>query len=566
MESNAKTDPHMSMLEYEYEKISLNPLDKSSNAIPAKDREMDSRNVYTKEESGIVDNAEDNNDFQTKIWTTIDAITAKISAFRKENKKLLKQVMLVILLICYTGYLTYACYLSIDNAMFLLSLTGLVLILYIYSFLRDHFGDQIWHNCLSPAVDIIEKIWKMGKRFITLVILAGIGVGIYFLSRENPEQLISGVGLLFFVFVTYIFSEYPRKVKWRPVIWGLVLQFLLALFVLKTKLGYITFNWLGDVIQTFLGYSDEGAKFVFGDPQYLDHLFAFKVLPSVIYFSTCISVLYYWGAMQYAIKKIAWLMERTMKISAAESLNVAGNIFVGPTEAPLLIKPILKDMTKSELHAVMTGAFATLAGSVLGAYIAFGISASHLLSASVMSAPAALAIAKLFYPETEKSKFQKVEEINLPKGDQKNLTEAISRGAITAIPLTLNIAGNLIAFIAVLALLNGILGYLGSLVGVEELSFEIRSEVIATYALSGFSNVGTIGIQLGALTSIAPSRGSDLAEVAIRAFIGGTTACFMTACVAGILYDASDYETTMEINATSTALPTTYISDLTSRS
>ncbi|XP_071829924.1 solute carrier family 28 member 3-like isoform X2 [Apostichopus japonicus] len=586
---------------------------------------MDSRNVYTKEESGIVDNAEDNNDFQTKIWTTIDAITAKISAFRKENKKLLKQVMLVILLICYTGYLTYACYLSIDNAMFLLSLTGLVLILYIYSFLRDHFGDQIWHNCLSPAVDIIEKIWKMGKRFITLVILAGIGVGIYFLSRENPEQLISGVGLLFFVFVTYIFSEYPRKVKWRPVIWGLVLQFLLALFVLKTKLGYITFNWLGDVIQTFLGYSDEGAKFVFGDPQYLDHLFAFKVLPSVIYFSTCISVLYYWGAMQYAIKKIAWLMERTMKISAAESLNVAGNIFVGPTEAPLLIKPILKDMTKSELHAVMTGAFATLAGSVLGAYIAFGISASHLLSASVMSAPAALAIAKLFYPETEKSKFQKVEEINLPKGDQKNLTEAISRGAITAIPLTLNIAGNLIAFIAVLALLNGILGYLGSLVGVEELSFEficsyvfapfaflmgvqwedcrivaeliglktflnefvaferlaeiinnritgggptisIRSEVIATYALSGFSNVGTIGIQLGALTSIAPSRGSDLAEVAIRAFIGGTTACFMTACVAGILYDASDYETTMEINATSTALPTTYISDLTSRS
>ncbi|PIK39093.1 putative solute carrier family 28 member 3 isoform X3 [Apostichopus japonicus] len=327
MESNAKTDPHMSMLEYE--KISLNPLDKSSNAILAKDREMDSGNVYTKEESGIVDNAEDNNDFQTKIWTTIDAITAKISAFRKENKKLLKQVMLVILLICYTGYLTYACYLSIDNAMFLLSLTGLVLILYIYSFLRDHFGDQIWHNCLSPAVDIIEKVWKMGKRFITLVILAGIGVGIYFLSRENPEQLISGVGLLFFVFVTYIFSEYPRKVKWRPVIWGLVLQFLLALFVLKTKLGYLTFNWLGDVIQTFLGYSDEGAKFVFGDPQYLDHLFAFKVLPVVIYFSTCISVLYYWGAMQYVIKKIAWLMERTMQTSASESLNAAGNIFVG---------------------------------------------------------------------------------------------------------------------------------------------------------------------------------------------------------------------------------------------
>ncbi|XP_071829074.1 solute carrier family 28 member 3-like [Apostichopus japonicus] len=619
-----KTDDSYFNVGYEHDAVSLKSLDLSSDNTPDSGIDTVSGNIDAKEKAENEYSAREKEDFQTKIWATIDTYTVGMSAFTRDNKKAIKYIILAILLLCYFAFLSYACYLNLHDSIVMLSLTAFVLFVYICGFVRDHFGDVLYEKCISPAVKIFQKVWKVGKWFISAIILAGIGVGLYFLCRENPEQLISGVGLFFFIFTTFIFSKYPRQVKWRPVIWGLVLQFLLALFILQTRAGYEMFNWLGDVVQMFLDFSDEGAKFVFGDPQYLDHFFAFKVLPVVIYFSTCISVLYYWGAMQYVIKKIAWLMERTMQTSASESLNAAGNIFVGQTEAPLLIRPMLKDMTKSELHAVMTGGFATIAGSVLGAYIAFGISASHLLSASVMSAPAALAIAKLFYPETEKSRFKTMEEIDLPKGEQRNVIEAASYGAATAIPLALNIAGNLIAFIAILALLNGILGYLGGLVGVDELSFEficsyvfaplaflmgvqwkdcrlvaellglktflnefvayerlaeiiqnretgegetisIRSEVIATYALCGFSNFSAIGIQLGGLTPMAPSRASDLADVAMRALIAGSTACFMTACVAGILYDASDYETAIDINATSTVFPTTFISDLTSR-
>lgn len=615
MSSTIQGDANMNM-GYVNDDISLKSLDMSSDRTP--DSGFDAGNYsqtggkeYQEENA---DPVVEDEDFQARMWRHIDESTANLTTFVKENGNTIKYVIYAILLLGYIAYLAYACYRDLEAATVMLSLTGVILFLLIYAFIRDHFGETIWENCGSQTMQILYKIWGYGKWPISLLIVAGLGVALYFLCRENPEQLISGCGLIFFVLFTYIFSKYPRQVKWRPVVWGLVLQFLLALFILQTEVGFIMFEWLGDVVQMFLDFSDEGAKFVFGDPQYLEHFFAFKVLPVVIYFSTCISVLYYWGAMQFVIKKIAWLMERTMKTSAAESLNAAGNIFVGQTEAPLMIRPMLKDMTKSEIHAVMTGGFATIAGSVLGAYIAFGISASHLLSASVMSAPAALAISKLFYPETERSKYVKTDEIDLPKGEQSNVIEAASHGAATAIPLALNIAGNLIAFIAILALLNGILGYLGGLVGVDELSFEficsyvfspiaylmgvewadcllvaeliglktflnefvayerlaelidnratggptisVRSEVIATYALCGFSNVSAIGIQLGGLTPMAPSRASDLAEVALRALIAGSIACFMTACVAGLLYDASDYENQL-LNATSTVFPGT---------
>ncbi|PIK55340.1 putative solute carrier family 28 member 3 isoform X3 [Apostichopus japonicus] len=448
---------------------------------------------------------------------------------------------------------------------------------------------------------VLQQIMEICKMDLLLFVpLCGWSC-LYLVTRGNPEQLISAGGLLVFILITYVFSKHPRHVKWRPVIWGLVLQFLLGILILRTQLGFQVFEWLGNVTRSFLEFSDAGAKFVFGKDTFMDHFFAFKVLPVVIYFSAAISVFYHWGIMQVVISKIAWLMQNTMRTTASESLNAAGNIFIGQTEAPLLIRPLLKDMTKSELHAVMTGGFATIAGSVLGAYISFGISPSHLLSASVMSAPAALAISKLFYPETKKSKTKNIEDIELPKGEHRNVIEAASYGAYTAVPLALNIAGNLIAFLALLALLNGILGYLGGLAGVPELSFEficsyvfmpiafmmgvepkdcrivaelvgaktfinefyayeklseyienrvsgtgpqlsIRSEVIATYALCGFANIGSIGIQLGGLIPLAPTRKGDLADIAIRALIAGSVACFMTACVAGVLYDESNYD------------------------
>ncbi|XP_071829718.1 solute carrier family 28 member 3-like [Apostichopus japonicus] len=549
---------------------------------------------------------------QYRAWKRIDVVIDPIKSEVKDNKTYLIWGVLLLLLIIFLIGLVFASVRNLQDATVLLVLTALAVCIAVYTLIRDAFGETIWNKLCLPPINFLNSCGKIFNWIVFLVLLLLAIALVIFLCWDNPQQLTSAAGLVVFIIVTYIFSKYPRYVKWRPVLWGFALQFIFGLFILRTDIGFKAFRWLGDVVQSFLDFSDAGAKFLFGDPSYLDHFFAFKVLPVVIYFSTVISVLYHWGIMQVIIKKIAWLMQKTMQTSASESLNAAGNIFIGQTEAPLMIRPMIKDMTKSELHAVMTGGFATIAGSVLGAYIFFGISASHLLSASVMSAPAALAIAKLFYPETEESKHVDIDNINLPKGDHRNFIEAASHGASTSIPLVLNIAGNLIAFISLLALLNGVLGYIGALLGWDELSFEficsyvfvpipflmgvepkdcrlvaeligiktflnefvayerlagfignrqmgtgqymsVRSEIIATYALCGFSNVGSIGIQLGGLTPMAPSRAGDLASVALRALIAGSIACFTTACIAGLLYDEANYDASVvSINSTST--------------
>jgi concentrative nucleoside transporter, CNT family len=216
------------------------------------------------------------------------------------------------------------------------------------------------------------------------------------------ERLISVFGLAVFVGLSYAFSVDRRAVKWSPVLWGIALQLIFAILILKTAPGLAVFKFLGDVVTQFLNFSDAGAKFIFGD-NFAEHFIAFKVLPTIIFFSSFITLLYHYGILQRVVQAVAWLMIKTMKTSGAETLSCAANMFIGQTEAPLLIKPYLAAMTLSELHAVMTGGFATIAGGVMAAYISFGVPAQHLIAASVMSAPAALAISKLLYPETEKS-------------------------------------------------------------------------------------------------------------------------------------------------------------------
>lgn len=528
------------------------------------------------------------------VYAKADQVHDGLKDLYEDNKTIVWNAVYLVLLLGYLAYLIYACFYDFDDAMIILIITGIVLALFIYVTLRDKYGDKVYKGCCLPFSNRVEDKWDCIKWPLYIFLVLAIAVALFFLTKDHPEQLISAAGLMCLVLFTFVFSKHPRQVQWRPVIWGLILQFIMGLVILRTKLGFHIFDFLGNLVSAFLTYTDAGSIFVFG-ANYKDHFFAFKVLPVVIYFSSVIAVFYYMGIMQVVIRKIALLMQSTMKTSASESLNAAGNIFVGQTEAPLMIRPYIGRMTKSELHAVMTGGFATIAGSVLGAYISFGISASHLLSASVMSAPAALAIAKLFYPETEESQTVTADQMKLPKGQERNVIEAASFGASTAVPLVLNIAANLIAFLALLALCNGILGYFGGLVGYPQLSFELicsyvfmplafmmgtdwddcqivaeligtktfinefvayerlseyidnratglgptislRSEVIATYALCGFANVGSIGIQLGGLTPMAPERKGDLADVAIRALVAGTVACFMTACIAGVLY------------------------------
>jgi len=405
------------------------------------------------------------------------------------------------------------------------------------------------------------------------------------------ERLISALGLVVFVGLAYALSVNRRAVRWSTVLWAIALQLIFAVFILKTTPGYALFSFLGDVVNKFLDFSDAGAKFVFGD-KFQENFFAFKVLPTIIFFSSFITLLYHYGILQQVVKGVAWVMMKTLKTSGAESLSCAANIFVGQTEAPLLIKPYVRSMTLSELHAVMTGGFATIAGGVMAAYISLGVPAQHLIAASVMSAPAALAMSKLLYPETEKSQTAGTVNIKVER-TAANGIDAAATGAIEGLKLVGNIAAMLIAFLALVALVNAVLGWFGSLIGVPQLSLELifsfllapvawlmgvpwadcgqvgvllgkktilnefiayvdlkelieksqagtggisqRAIIIATYALCGFSNISSIGIQIGGIGAIAPERQADLARLGVRALIGGSLACFMTACIAGML-------------------------------
>lgn len=404
------------------------------------------------------------------------------------------------------------------------------------------------------------------------------------------HRLVSLLGMVVFIGIGYLFSNNRKHISWYTVLWGVALQLILGVLILKTAIGLRITQWLGALFQQFLNFSDEGAKLVFGEG-FEEHFIAFKILPTIIFVSAFISLLYHYNILPRMVTAMGWVMMRTMKVSGAESLSCAANIFVGNTEAPLLIKPYLSRLTPSELHSVMTGGFATIAGGVMAAYIAFGIPAEHLLAASVMSAPAALAVSKLLYPETTKPETQgKIEQ--LPPSSYVNAIDAIATGTIEGLKLALNVGAMLIAFLGLIALLNSLLTLLGNQIAVPSLSLEWifsyvmfpvawlmgipwadchdvaillgqklifnefvaylslkeliygdipaiseRAKVITTYALCGFSNLGAIGIQIGGISAIAPSRQADLAQLSIRALAAGSIACFMTACVAAMLID-----------------------------
>ncbi|HEX9886235.1 MAG TPA: nucleoside transporter C-terminal domain-containing protein [Longimicrobiales bacterium] len=427
-------------------------------------------------------------------------------------------------------------------------------------------------------------------------------------------------GLLLLAFLAWACSVDRSRVHWRVVLWGIGLQLLFGAFILKTGLGEGIFGALNDVVVALLGFTVEGARFVFGDlvynnvpvgmaasgtnevlqplPDMAAHTggyFAFNVLPTIIFFSSLMTVLYHLGIMQWVVKGVAWVMVRTMRTSGAETLSAAGNIFVGQTEAPLLVKPFVERMTSSELMAVMTGGFSTVAGGVLAAYVGMLVAyfpdiAGHLMAASVMSAPAALVVAKLMVPEDGEPETAGTLDIEVDKPDV-NVIDAAARGASDGLGLALNVGAMLLAFIALVYLLNAVLGWMGGVVGFDGLTMEWllgrllwpvawmvgveaadagtvasllgvktvlnefvaylqlagilggeggaalspRSAVIATYALSGFANFSSIAVQLGGIGGIAPSRRHDLSRLGMRAMIAGTMAALMTAAVAGML-------------------------------
>jgi concentrative nucleoside transporter, CNT family len=400
------------------------------------------------------------------------------------------------------------------------------------------------------------------------------------------------LGLLVIVGAAYLFSTHRRAIRPRVLLWGLGLQFGFAFLVLKTGFGYV-FQLASGGVNNLLQYAGEGSKFVFGNilgakSDQFGVIFAFQVLPIVIFIASLFAILYYFGIMQVAVRAMAVLMQRVFGASGAESTNVAASIFMGQTEAPLTIRPFLANLTESELFTVMTSGMAHVSGSVMAAYVLIaGVKIQHLLTAVIMTAPATIMLAKILVPEVDKPDTAGNVKIEVEKPGV-NVIDAAARGAGDGLHLALNIAGMLIAFLALIALVNGMLagihnlpgmGWLpeslqrilglifapvswllgvswkdctqiGNLLGTRMILNEFvafvdlgkirstlspRSFTIATYALCGFANLSSIAIQIGGIGALAPSRKSDLARLGIKAMLAGTMANFMSAAIAGLL-------------------------------
>eukprot|EP01083_Nonionella_stella_P054379 143538_1 len=550
---------------------------------------------------------------QTTTSKDIEDQTGSVS-FLSEHKDTIKRYAKIIFVILWIAYSLAAFIIDFERARVLFIIEVAVIVIWILNTIYSKY-------CVGIPTKIVTKISSTKPLLYALyivVILAVIAI-IILCTYDDPGRLVAVVGLFVFVFGCYLFSWHRSHIKWRPVIWGLGLQFTFALIILRTEPGFHLFNWLGGAAKTLLDFTLVGSGFVFSylatgnidgtEPFARASVFAFSVIPTVIFFSSLVSILYYLGILQWVIYYLSITMQYTLGTSSSESLNAAGNIFVGMTEAPLLIKPFIENMTRSELHAVMTGGFATIAGGVMAIYIYYGVPASHLLTASVMSAPAALAISKIVYPEHEISptaqrdeeeekgtdKAAKVLE-QIGHGNETNVIEAAANGASIAVGLAANIAGMLIAFLAIVALLDYLFATWGSLINWEitftklcgyifypfaiimgihpqdaviageligqkivvneflaylgllgEINAEggstisDRSAIILIYALCGFSNFGSMGIMLGGLLQLAPSRAKDLTELVLSAMLAGNVACFMTACIAALLYDPERY-------------------------
>lgn len=438
---------------------------------------------------------------------------------------------------------------------------------------------------------------------------------------ELVYSILRGIlGLIILLSIAFLFSNNKKKIDWKLVATGVVMQVVFAFFVLKTGIGRDIFSAISKVFVSLLNFSTEGAKFVFGplavSPETtgsLGFFFAFQVLPTIIFFASLMAIFYYFGIMQRVVQGIAWVMARVMGTSGAESLSVAANVFIGQTEAPLVVRPYIATMTQSELLTMMVGGMAHIAGGVMAAYVQMlGVAyakakgwhvdtaqvqfAGHLLTASIMSAPATMLIAKILIPETGEPLTRGTVKLKIEK-TQSNVIEAAASGASDGVKLAINVAGMLIAFIALIALFNYLLisfGYwtninsylqqnfgqplslellfglvfqfiafaigvpwkdampVGSLMGIklvlnEFVAYSRLSDIIplhqlsdkaitiATYALCGFANFSSIAIQIGGISPLAESRRSDIAKLGLKAVLGGTIATWMTATIAGIL-------------------------------
>ncbi|MBE6050080.1 MAG: NupC/NupG family nucleoside CNT transporter [Clostridium sp.] len=405
------------------------------------------------------------------------------------------------------------------------------------------------------------------------------------------NRFIGILGIIVLLGIAYLLSENKKKINWKLVATALGLQVAFALLILKVPAGKAFFEWISGGITSLLNFANEGTNFLFGsltNQEIHGNIFVLSALPTIIFFSALMGILYYLGIMQAVVKFIAKGICKLLGTSGAETLSAVGNIFLGQTEAPLLVKPYINKMTRSEITTVMIGGMATVSGGVMAGYIAMGVNAGHLLAASIMAAPAGLTFAKILVPETEEPETKNITDIETER-TASNVVEAAANGASDGLSLALNVAAMLLAFVALMAFLNAILGGIGGLFGFPELSFQwilgkiftplvfvmgvpvsdlgtagsligekiILNEFVAysslsgyitsgalhektvmilTYALCGFANISSIAIQIGGIGGMAPDKKSIIAKLGFKALLGGALATCLTATIAGLLF------------------------------
>ncbi|XP_048246903.1 solute carrier family 28 member 3-like [Haliotis rufescens] len=582
----------------------------------------------TVKDVGIGMDTDNTLDFEDNCWSSaIMRLQNSVSRFIEKHKGKMVAVVKGLLLLLYLAYFGYCMYYKFGDEGSIRLMVGTVFgALYM---VNKTTKDMCKFTCLGRCTSVLEgrkkalTVRRWIRRGLYLLVSAGVAVYIGLdVVRYNPQNIQALLGVGIFMCLGFVFSTNPAKVNWHPVFWGIAVQFVFALLILRTPWGYGVFEWIGHRVEEFINHANAGAEFVFGK-SFRDHRIAFAVMPGVLFFNASISVLYHMGVLQAIMNKLGSFLSFCLDCGPIESVVASANIFIGLAEVPLLVRPYLKHVTESELHAIMTCGFASVSGGILGSYIQLGVPANHLLSAAVMSAPAALAITKLMCPETKKSYFRDGVKMELGLEKHRNILSALSSGAVEAVKIIANIIASMIAFVAMLRFVDKTLEWFGRQAGFSSLSFGLvcsylfypisyvmgvatqdcgkmgellgikifgtstisfsqlgilrrnrqelldyvtthndtwhwqgsdvileatnqtllygivgeRTEVIATYALCGFSTVTAIGVTLGTLIPIAPERKEDIVRLVIRALIAGNAASFMTGSIAGLLYN-----------------------------
>jgi len=530
-----------------------------------------------------------------------------IKGFYKNHKQMFVRLFWTILIIVYLVYFICSMVYDFSKSTPLQILTAIVVVIVVYE-KTSHLAYKRIKDSTKNIRSKSKKQLSYFKRFMIVipylvVFVLSLWVTIDIIRRD-PQQLVSLFGTLAIIFTCTIFSKHPSKINWRAVIWGVLLQFTFGLLTLRTNFGYNAVKVAGEHVVGFLSFTSNGTSFVLGDTR--PHFFVFQVLPIIVFFSSVTSVLYYLGFTQWFIQKLAFWTQITLGVSAFEAIVAIANIFVGMLEAPLLILPYLEDLTLAQIHCIMTVGLGSIGFDVAGVYIKLGIDPVQLLTACVLSAPASLVVSSILYPETEKSKFDDTSNLKLDKGKDNNIVEAAAAGASRSITLIANILAILIAFIALIAFLDATVAWFASFVGYDDMSFQKlcgfifipvafmmgvdvqdclvvgevfgmktivnefvayerlvkytknqmngiqiskRSETIAIYALCGFSNLPSIGIMVGGLGALIPSKKSVIAKMALRALLAASLSCCMKATIAGALFQ-ENFSLIMTTNTT----------------